>query len=277
MKRSALVLFAAALTALHAGCSATTTDDDELAGDGIEVITSSSQAMHLGSMVFEPVTQSDPEVAASEVVGPPSSLWPSGCVTRTKDANDPRVAHVVLDDCTGPYGLLHLTGEVLVTFSLGAGGALHAEIAGVDLAANGKPIDFAASADITSTTTTRHVVWSGHWNRTNDKGLALDHTSDLTVDIDTAAGCRAVDGSASTTVTPSGGEARGVESTFADVKVCKNPDGNDACPSGTVTHTGKVSEATVTCAYDGSATAAITGAGGRTWEIDLVCPALEPG
>ena len=93
----------------------------------------------------------------------------------------------------------------------------------------------------------------------------------------TGTGCRAVDGSASTTVTPSGGDARGVETTLADVKMCKNPDGNDACPSGAVTHTGKVSEATVTCAYDGSATAAITGPGGRTWEVDLVCPAYEPG
>lgn len=278
MKRTATILFGLTLGALFAACAGTTDDDDgdQVADDGVEVITSASQAIEVGSLAFDPVSQSDPATAADEVVANTSGLGSPSCVTKTKDAAEPRVVHITFADCTGPYGLVHVKGEVKVTFSAGGVSLLHAEIAGVDLTANDKPIAFDATAEIAPAADGRDVAWKAHWSRTTDEGLAVDHSSELTVKGDTTAGCPSIDGSATTTVTQGDGAGRGVDSTFTAVKLCKNPDGALACPSGTVKHTGETSGASVTCAYDGSATAKVTGPAGRTWDLALACPAYDP-
>ncbi len=261
---------------LIAGCRAKATDTGSgeaidsdtqaLASDGVDEATSRAQATHLGNLVFAAVMSPDPDKASGEVAGGPSQLWPAGCLTRTKDATNPRVVHLTFDHCTGPFGLVKVTGEEVVTFDKAADGKLVASFASVNLKANGKPLTHSATAEITVAGDERTVDWQGAWTRVNGKGLTVAHTSDLTIKVDRATRCRVENGTAKTTV----GD-REVDTTIEDVKLCPNAAGQEGCPSGTVTHTAKKSGKVVTIEFDGSDQATITGPKGNAFEAQLVC------
>jgi hypothetical protein len=271
MNITSRILAGFALTALVAGCGnggeATDAAEEQLATDGTEAMSASSQSTNLASVVFEGVTQTDPTKAAGEL-GAPTKLWPAGCVTRAKDPTNPNVVDVTFNDCIGPFGLVHLNGTEIVTFSPGSNGALHVNITGKDLTANGKPITYSADADVTFSGAQRNVVWHGSWTRTTEKGLTVAHTSDLTIDVDTSAGCSTSNGTAQTTV-----ESRGVNTTITGYEVCRDSTGAIDCPTGSVTHTGKLSGKTVTIKFDGSDVADVTGPAGHTFDVPLICPA----
>lgn len=246
-------------------CSSKTTSTDSSNDDGNEAAAASAQASHLGEIVFSSVSSQDPTAAAASASVGNGQLWPAGCATRTKDAN-PRVVHIVFNDCTGPFGLAHLNGEMIVTFSAGANGALHSDHQSNGLTVNGKPITHSVSADITVSGATRNITWHGVWNRTNNNGDTVAHTSDMAIVLDTAAHCRTGNGTAVTTV-----DAREVDSTIKDYKICRNPDGTDGCPSGTVTHLHKLAGKSVSVTFDGTNQATITGPNGGTVKVGLVC------
>jgi hypothetical protein len=174
--------------------------------------------------------------------------------------------HVTFDDCTGPFGLVHLNGEIVVTLSAGPGGALRADLAGNGLTANDQALTYAASADITVDGAIRDVDWHGEWTVTTPKGRAVEHTSDLTIVVDTAAGCVTSDGTASTTV-----GSRGVDTTFEAYEVCRDESGEVGCPTGAVTHTGKKSGNSVAVEFDGSDEGHVITATGQTFDVPLVC------
>lgn len=271
MKLASLSFFGLALSALISGCAAQAdAQDEELAGDGAQAMTASTQSTYLGNVVFESITVADPAMAAGQAATAPTALWPASCVTHAPDPQNPLIVHVTFTDCTGPFGLVHLNGEEIATFSVHANGSLHADLVGQGLNANGKDITQSASADITIDGATRHIAWQGHWAHQNQNGVSVDHTSDLTVDIDTAAGCVTMNGNASTAVS-----ARGVETTLSDVRVCRNSGGEAACPTGTVTNTAKASKKSVTVSFDGSDSAEVTTPRGVTFDVPLVCPAAD--
>jgi len=261
-----------ALTAIAAGgCNggAGVVDPAEaqVAADGTEAMTASSQSIDLTRVVFESVSVDDPLLAAAQLVQP-AHTGASACLTREKDPDDPAVVHVTLHDCTGPFGLVHIDGEEVVALSAGKGGALRATVTGIDLVANGRPMAFAATADITfPTPTTRSVVWQGSFTRGDATGATVAHASDLKVTVDLTAGCSASSGSAMTTVAN-----REVDSTVTDYALCRDAaTGAAGCPSGTVVHTGRVSDRTVSVTFDTSDVAEVTGPRGNTFPVELVC------
>jgi hypothetical protein len=262
MHRAPLSLLGLALiAACHRG--AASADDAQITGDGAEAMSSWSQSTHLASLVFA-------AVPAAAVGGQPSALWPSGCVTRARDAADPRAAHLTFHGCSGPFGMLDLKGSETVVFSEEEDGALVAQIHGEALTANGKPIAFAATAEITFDGAVRHVNWQGAWTHENGQGTGIEHSSELSVDVDTATGCRTVNGNAKTHV-----GAREVDTTITDLVTCENPDGEEACPEGKATHTSAKMQRSVTLEFDGSDLAAVTAPSGISWDVTLVCPARE--
>ena len=276
--RAHIVLSSATLLvlggALLAGCSGKDTTGSEpvdseaqqLAADGTEESASRAQGTHIGNIVFAAVLTADPDKAGDEVVGSPSKLWPPGCLTRTKDATNKHVVHLHFDHCTGPFGLVKLTGDEIVTFDKAADGKLTASFASENLEANGRPVTHSATAEITVDGTERTVDWQGAWTRVNGKGLTVAHTSDLTIKVDTTTHCRVENGSAKTMV----GD-REIETTIDDVKLCPNASGLEGCPSGTVTHTAKKSGKVVTIDFDGSANAKVTLPKGAVVDVPLVC------
>ena len=72
-----------------------------------------------------------------------SRFSPSGCVTAVASGN---TVVYTLNDCTGPFGLLHVTGQVTAVFSAAAGGGLNIVANGQDLKANRATIDLDAEA-----------------------------------------------------------------------------------------------------------------------------------
>jgi hypothetical protein len=268
--RSALVCSVLVFGAAMVGCSAKSSEpvdstDQDLATAGSESEAAAEQSTSLGNLVFFSVASQDPTVAAVSIAAD-TKLWPTGCATREKDPTNPLVVHITLNNCTGPRGLVHLNGQETVVLSKSAGGALHAELSSQNLTANGKPITHTASADITVMGNLRDVAWKGAWTRTNDKGTTISHTSDLAIVVDTSAQCRTTNGSAVTMV-----GTREIDTTVADYKICKGPNGADECPSGKVTHTAKATGREISVEFDGSNEATVTGPKGGTFDVALVC------
>jgi hypothetical protein len=245
--------------------------ESQVASDGTQGMMASTQSQSLASVVLEHVSVTNPTMAAAELAAP-TLLWPVGCVTRTRDASDADVVHVTFTDCTGPFGLVHINGEEVVTFSTAGNGHLLARIVGMNLTSNGQPItQHPATADITfPTATTRNVVWQGTFSRVNDAGDTVTHQSDVQITVDLTAACRTSSGTAITNV-----GSRTVVTAVTDYEVCRDTStGLEGCPSGMVVHTGRPSGKTVTVRFDASSNAQVTGPRGNTFEVPLVCTSI---
>jgi hypothetical protein len=245
------------------GQDPTGTDAEALASDGADASEASSQAMHLDNLVFASVSSSDPSTAALQASAS-EAVWPPGCVSRQRTSATQ--ASITFTDCTGPFGLVHLNGSEIATFSAGQGGALHVEIKSQDLTANGKSIDHQASADVTfPSATTIDVAWKGSWQHTTTAGHEIDHQSDLTIVIDEATLCAKATGTGETTV-----DGRGISTDFEGYQVCRASDGSDACPTGSVAITSESSDASLTIDFDGTDQAEVT-TGAHDFSVPLVC------
>ena len=232
--------------------------------DSAEANASSAQASRIDQMILGPVSSADPTVAANNVAAA-TEWWPAGCATRKKDATNPAVVHVTLNDCSGPFGLLHWKGDITITFSKSASGALHAEAASSDMTVNDKPVTYSRSADITIAGDLRNVVGNGAWTRVNAKGETVSHTHSFTLAIDVKTGCRTANGSGTARV-----GVREIDATVTDYKVCRTATG-DSCPTGTVVYTHKASGKTLTVKFDGSDRATLVGDKGGSIEVPLIC------
>jgi hypothetical protein len=236
------------------------------AADSNESTASEGQASRMDQMVLGGVGSQDPAQAAGNVAA--AQWWPAGCATRTRDASKPNQVDIHLQDCSGPFGILHHTGDITVTFSKNADGVLHAEGHSSDMTINGKPVSWSSQADITVNAASKTITidFKGEWDREDAKGEPLEHQRQGTTVIDVAAKCRDTNGTATTHAA-----GREIDATIKDYKVCRKADGTDGCPSGEVDHLFKASGKTITVVFDGSAEAKVTGPKGNTVEVPLVC------
>jgi hypothetical protein len=264
----ACVLSFPLLTLSGTGCAAKnngeSTDAQDQA-DATDASSSNAQSSHFTEMFAHSITSTDPAAAADSNVSV-SQLWPAGCATRAKDPTNPLVVVVTLNGCTGPFGLVKLSGELISTFSKNAGGGLHIEVASKDLTANGRPVTESGSGDVTVSGTTRTVAWKGAWTRENLKGETVSHTTDVTLTIDASTECRTANGTAQTNV-----GTREIDSAMKSYEICKLPSGADGCPTGEITHTRVAKDATLTIDFDGTDQAKVTGPRGNSIEVPLVC------
>ena len=254
--------------ALVACSSKTSSGGDSTNTDSNEAAASSAQSQHMAGLVFNSVSSADPAMAATSVATG-TQLWPAGCVTRAKDASNANLVHVTFNDCTGPFGLVHLNGGVDVAFSAGTtAGTLVAVHTGVNLSANGHPITFSGTADITIAATSRTVQWQGAWERVSNGGETITHTSNLIINVDTVAKCHTANGDAQKTTIGD----REVDSTITNYKICET-NGIEDCPaSGTIVHTHKATGRVVTVTFDGS-TEATFSSGSVMVKVPMVCGA----
>lgn len=265
----ALVVSGASLAACNLGAAGLENTDaatQELTADGNEAVASNLQHASFGDLAFS-VTEKDPTLAANEVIAPTSQVFSSGCSTRTKDPTNPKVVHIHFVDCTGPFGLRHLSGDETAVFSSNADGTLHVALSDDgNLTVNGRPVQHSGAGDITIAGTQRNVAWKGAWTRENDRGLTVSHTNDMSIVVDTATGCHTRNGTGVTLV-----GTREIDTKIDNLEVCRNASGERGCPSGTVTHTAKKSGKSVTVEFDGTAIASVTGRNGQTADVPLVC------
>ena len=268
--RSLFALFAV-LGASAAACSGGATEavdqaSQALSDDGQTAVDANEQSSGaLADAAFE-AAAADPAAAVEAMLAAAPPAVDGKCRSRAKDPSDPHTVIVTLTDCTGRFGKHRVSGTEIVHFTKGVEGVLHADFHSEGLTFDGRPANHTASADVTFANGARQVSWTGAFDTATAGGLAVTHTSTLTIEVDPATHCRTRDGSAVTTV----GDRR-IHSTITSLTVCRAADGDATCPIGTVTHTNEVSGKTVTVAFDGSAEATITTPKGATIERPLTC------
>ncbi|MCC6554037.1 MAG: hypothetical protein IT372_13595 [Polyangiaceae bacterium] len=259
------LLLAASLT----GCLRKQDDeaDQQLAEDAAALSWEGSKSSGLGRAVLSPVQAADTQdadtAASSYETRPVAGFYPAGCVSSTRSGAS---VHVQFDDCTGPFGLVHLSGGIDAAFSL-RDGTLHAELVDSgDLTVQGNPVDYAASTDITIDAAGYVLAWNASWDGTTGGGEPFAHDSDLDIAADPDTGCVTLGGTSSGSVSD-----RGMDSVIEGYSVCPAE-----CPSaGRITSTGKKSGRTVVVEFDGSTRAQVTLPSGDVVEVPLVCGAAR--
>jgi hypothetical protein len=265
-RRHTLVLASCVIAASVIGCQRM--EEQALAEATITSTLQTSQTGGTGKIVVDGMEPDanpcpvDPEAAAARAASRPSHLYPQECAVKTSDG--PTV-HMTLNDCTGPFGRVHLNGGLDAAFSPGQSCAVHAEIEDDGtLTGNGKPVDYQASADIVTRPGERDVTWAAHWTATTKRGRQVEQQSSLNIVVNDSTDCLDIVG------TTNGHVDEYPFGTVIDgLVVCPGK-----CPSaGTVSakFEGKYRDIDLTVRFDGSDTAHVTGKKGRQFDVKMVC------
>jgi len=189
---------------------------------------------------------------------------PTGCLTIGRAAN---ILTYTFNGCTGPWGLLKLSGSETATFSPGASsGSLVVALHSVNLTVNNIAVTHEATATIDVSGATKNIGWSGSYSGTTSKGHHVQHVANLT--ITATAACVTIDGKTSSTL-----DLRGLDRTFDHFQRC-GPIGT--CPSGAIVAVGTPSNDSVTLTFDGTPTVRATGKLGGKLDFKLPCVAPNP-
>jgi hypothetical protein len=166
------------------------------------------------------------------------------------------------NDCSGPYGLVHLNGSAEVTFTSTMTSAR--VIASGDLQINGVEMDIDCDAlyEIVGADVSRLTISSSS-SAVGPRGNSVGHNGDFTATFDAEAECIAIDGEISTSANSFmwSFSAQGYERCMG------------ACPTtgGTVGFQGGISGLAVTIEFDGSDRARWSTSTGRSGTILLLC------
>ncbi len=272
--RTSLLTFAFALPLAFAqmGCllQANEAQDEQIASAGAASTLQSTRnagssngvAIGAQAIVKSGVCATPDGVAAACAASPNVNLYPSSCAVKSANGD---ALHVQYNDCTGPFGALHLMGSADATFTKGSAcdevvAAVHD---GGDLTGNGAPIRYEATAKVTVDGDQADVGWRGTWEADTSVGHATGSNQlDLTQDLSSF--CVTASGTGDATV--SGFELTANVDSYT---VCPN-----ACPSaGHVTLAAKDGawSGTVSLTFDGSDTAHAVGTHGQAFDVPLVC------
>jgi len=265
-KLATTTLTALATASLLAGCNLR--QDDGLAEDAAASVSQAQQAAGITRLVARPLDNKQiqaPDEAAQTVQSEGiAGLYPPGCAAVSITNFDS--VHVEFDDCSGPFGLAHLSGGIDAVFSIAEGKVVIDLDDSDDLTLTQHPVDYQAHAVVESIGQQVTLGWEGHWQADTANDETATHDSKLTIVSDVLTRCVTLDGTASSTI----GE-RGLDWTVDGYAVCPI-----TCPSGgVVTATGKKSGVTATIVFDGSASATVDIEGGASYDVPLVCVAVD--
>jgi hypothetical protein len=266
--RVGLILLATSV-AFVAGCNGDDDDDEiEVTGpEGTVVVDEGAVADYDAAWGFAAVdtfddpffvasvptaAQIDPNDAASQAATAAGTYFaPPGCVQASASGN---VATYVLNGCTGPLGLVDVTGTVTATFTDGDG-PLQVQIAGTGVTVGGVDYSVASTAVVTADGSTRNVSLT---STTAPSGVTRNAQYDFSWTQGTP--CITLDGSGTTMV-----DSTTTTTTISDYARCSGQ-----CPSaGVVSTTGPNGTATLT--FDGTSTPTVTDTTGAQSEITLAC------
>ena len=171
------------------------------------------------------------------------------------------VVTYTLANCTGPYGLVHVTGSVVATYTADSAG-IHAAVVTNGLQVNGATMSLDSTADYTVNGTAKKLVVSTSGSGTGAFGNSITRQGGYTLTWDDASQCGTLDGAWSTVI------GTATWSTSIDnYAQCKA-----RCPtSGVLSHTGGLSKTTWTVTFDGTASAKWASSRGRSGTIGLFC------
>jgi len=272
-----LVRTVLALTALAAftlapitmGCAAEDTDGDEASATATSALQTQSQdGVMDGVLDTSGDAAPEPEVVAQHVVDYPlSGLSPAGCATKTRSGD---VVTLALDSCTGPFGQVVVTGNLVATFSKSSSNDLHVDIVARDLLANGRALAYASQSDVHFEGSKRVVAYHGSSSGITKRGKDFSRTTDLTIAADIATHCAKIDGTSKGSV-----GKYDVDLSVNGFEGCR-----DACPTAGAAHAsvdGPLVKASVDVPFDGGdkAHATIPARKPRELDVALDCQANE--
>jgi hypothetical protein len=182
--------------------------------------------------------------------------WAAGCAQVTQSG---ATITVVYNDCTGPRGLVHVTGTLVLAVSVSATGVISVHGTSDDMQVNRATLVIDANATYAVSGTSHTLTVATNGSGTGPRGNTIEHQGNYTISWDTASQCGSIDGMWSTDL--------GDLSRSNDVNIDRCAGG---CPTGTLTHT-FLRGASITVTFDGSATATWTSSTGGHGSVTLAC------
>jgi hypothetical protein len=197
--------------------------------------------------------------AANMAGGGAKTNWqPAGCVTSTENQN---VVTYTLSDCTGPYGIVHVTGSVIATYTVDSAG-IHAALQTTNLHINGATMSLDSKVDYTVNGTAKSLSVNTDGSGTGAFGNTITRNGSYTLTWDDATACGTLNGAWST----------GLNSATWSTSITNYAQCAGFCPkSGLLSHTGGISHTTWTVTFDGSAQAKWTSSKGPSGVFGLLC------
>jgi hypothetical protein len=248
----AWVAVSAALVTCTA-CAGVDPDAQTLAENGSDVsdvtarVSGLAASFGLGAGPFDPAAY-----AATATL-----YTPGGCATPVETAESVKLTFA---DCSGPWGLVHVSGSVTVEPPSSGGKGMVIETK--DLQLGGATVSFDATWDVASKGSERTLTWSSTLTGTTARGRSfeIESTGMWTLTWQLGGTCIELDGSSQGVV---GGSD-------LDIEVDGLTRCNADCPAaGTISVTsGSLSES---ISFDGSDVATFTTASHRTDDIQLAC------
>jgi hypothetical protein len=258
-----VVLLGSSLLATACMRHGTDLDSAESAVDSSDSVESEGNVMMSavdGADVSGVAALTGDQVAARIAANVALRWQPTGCATVTQSGAN---ITIVYDNCTGPRGLLHVSGELDLVVSVSLTGVIsvHGESNGLQV--NDADLTISADATYTVAGTDHTLAVQTTGSGTGPRGNAITHTGDYTIHWDTVSLCRSIDGRWATELS-NATTSRG-RSNVVSVERCA-----DACPTGEVTHTG-LANVTTTITFDGTAVARWATSTGRSGTVNLPC------
>jgi hypothetical protein len=235
----------------------TDADSAESAIDSSDSVGSESDLM-AATMDGAEVTGLLPATAdqiAIRIAANVAGRWASGCATVTQSGAN---VTIVYNDCTGPRGLLHVSGELDVAITV-TDTAITAHGTSSDMQINRAHLVIDATATYTVTGTTKTLTVATNGSGTGPRGNEIEHQGNYTITWDLASQCRTIAGEWRTDL---GARER---SNTVSLSRC-----DGGCPTGSVTHH-FLAGASMTITFDGTATAAWSTSTGRSGTVALGC------
>lgn len=259
MRKTWSMLLVMSLAAV--GCGRGQDADAAEDADESAVVSSVESALttEVSDEAAQPMSATAEALATSSAMRIPNRFKPAGCAVATQMGN---TVTYVLTNCTGPYGLVKVSGTLVAVYTRAANGGVNVVITGTGVKANNATVDINSTVVATQANGVKKADVTVNGNGTGPRGGAITRQGAYVVTFDTTTECITVDGTWTT------GTGRLSASTVvAGYKRCKG-----TCPAsgGTITHTA-ANNVVTTVTYDGSAVAKWATSGGRSGTVNLQC------
>jgi hypothetical protein len=211
--------------------------------------------------VSQPASATSEDLATAAAVRLPTRFSPAGCVVATKAG---ATVTYLLTDCTGPYGLAHVTGTITAVYSRAAAGAVQVVVTGTGLKVNQATLDLNSTVVATQAGGTKTTQVTSDTKGTGPRGAVLTRKGSYSTSFDGSAECLTLSGTWETAV-----GQRKSSTVVTAYKRCKGQ-----CPAagGSIVHTEAAAKSVAyTVQYDGTAAARWSTSGGRSGTFNLAC------
>ncbi|HEY3806018.1 MAG TPA: hypothetical protein VGL61_25595 [Kofleriaceae bacterium] len=257
-----LVLSTSSLIGCMRGGSSDGEDSAPAAVDSEEAVSSESDLLIANVDGASPAGMAAPDAAtvSATITANVTARWAGNCATAVQNGANITITY---NDCSGPRGLVHVTGELDLTISIGANAAIDVHATSTDLEVNGATLDFTADGVFTTSGTMESLAVTANGTGTGPFGNSIDHNGAYTVTWDPSTTCRSIDGSWSTDF--SSPVATAERANTVDLTRC-----GTSCPTGTLTHK-FLGGASLSLTFDGTATAKWALSTGASGSVLLGC------